>query len=184
MIAIVAAAIIAAASPVVDSTVECSVAGGEGYPDPPPRYLNVIASPLLSGWPPSVNTWDRQVGLSIGFRTRRSPQHTTGSVWIDRVECRATRVLVPLSSRGLRQVDARLGARYRCDVPAKVLVRVRAVFTRPVTLLPQRGYLMARGTISTGSIAVRTRTGRPIFLGSAQDRGKTTAFVARGRCSR
>lgn len=172
------------ASPIVDRTVECSLPAGEGYPDPAPGFVTVSAVPLLGGWPPSVNSFGPSPEWSVGFRTRRSPQHRTGSVWISRA-CRASRVVIPLSSRGLRRVDAHFGARYHCEAPAKVRVRVRAVFTRPVSPFGQSGYAIARGTISSGSVAVRTTGGRPIFFGSAQNAtSKASAFVARGRCAR
>ena len=182
MIAVVAAALFSVASPVVDRTVECSVAGGGGYPDPAPRYLTVSASPRLGDLTPSVSILGRVLPtVSVGFSTGRS-----GSAWLDRMECRATRSRVALSTRGLRRVETRLGAQYRCEVPAKVLVRVRAVFTRPVTLLPRSGgMLSARGTATSGSVAVRTVAGKPVFLGSAvNSTGKAAAFIAPGRCSR
>lgn len=183
MIAVVAAALLAAASPVVDRTVVCSVARGDGHPDPPPRYLNVSASPKLADRSPTVNTWDvgfSNLGFSVGANTGRS-----GLVWIDRVECEATQARVSLSGAGLRPIDTKLGATYRCEVPAKVRIRLRAVFTRPVTLLGQRGQLIARGTVSTASLAVRTATGRPVFFGSAENStGKAAALVAPGRCSK
>jgi hypothetical protein len=77
---------------------------------------------------------------------------------------------------------------YSCDVPASVLIRVRAVFMRPTGLSPDPRapwQAVARGTIATGSLAVATMPGRkPIFFASATHAaGTAEAFVAPSRCS-
>ena len=177
-----------ALSRIVDGTVECKLPPGGGYPDPAPVYVNVNAIPRLGDWPPIVNVYDDpsgNVGWSAGFQTSRTPQHPRGGVWINRSECGRSRRRVPLTTAGLRGGLTSLGARHRCEVPARVLVRVRVEFTRPVALRPVGEQFAARGTIVRGTVAVRILRGAPLFLGSAEHRGGTArSFVAPGRCER
>jgi hypothetical protein len=174
-----------AASRIIDRTVECRLPAGLGYPDPAPVYVNVSAVPREGEWPPRVSVGAVKLNVGFGgFFTGRSPQHPTGSVWVSRNECRPSTRRVPLTTAGLRRVRARFGARHRCEVQARLLVRVRALFTRPVALLRQGEQLVARGTVTSGSVTVRTVGGAPVFLGSATHRaGTARSFVATQRCA-
>jgi hypothetical protein len=78
---------------------------------------------------------------------------------------------------------------YTCDVPAKVVIRVRAVFKRPTTFSVDPRFPDnedAKGDIATGYIAVSTLRGRkPIAFASVHDAsGKARVSVARSGCSR
>lgn len=179
-----------AASRILDRTVVCHMAGA-GYPDPV-RYMDVQASPRLRGDGPGAFVANGPSGgasadgVSAGFFTRAFFGQPAG-LWLNRTRCTASRLRVSLSSTGLRGGQTRFGDRYRCDIPAGVLIRVRAVFKRPVTLTrdPRATYrLFARGNIATGQLAVVTAQGsKPIAFASADDAtGKAAIFVARSRC--
>lgn len=175
-----------AASRIIDRTVECSLPAGLGYPDPAPVYVNVSAVPRQGDWPPRVSVDSIKLNVGFGgFSTGRSPQHPTGALSINRNECRPSTRRVLLTTAGLRGGRTRFGARHRCEVPTRLLVRVRALFTRPVTLLRQGEQLVARGTVTSGSVMVRTVRGAPIFHGSAAHRaGTARSLVATQRCGR
>lgn len=102
--------------------------------------------------------------------------------------CTSTRASVPLSTRGLDGGPADyFGDEYACVVPAKVLVRVRAVFAEPATLRtdPSQGALRtqrAAGDIREAQLSVRTTSGRPIAYASASAAGAARLFTA-GSCT-
>lgn len=129
-------------------------------------------------------------GMGAGFATGPFEGRLTGALWFSRTQCTATSLRVALSSAGLRGGQAaRFGERHKCDAPARVLIRVRVVFTRPVTLVrdPRATYLLiAKGKITSGSLAVTTVQGRkPIIFASADDAtGKALIFTSASRCHR
>lgn len=187
LIAAAAASGSGAASRVVDRTLLCR-AVGEGFPDPV-RVMNAWGGPRAAENAPfmQVENGFRGEGVSAGFYTGRYYEHPTGNVWISRTACSRTKLRVPLTSGGLRGGQLRFGAGYKCDVPARVLVRVRASFTRPVTLRQEAGasYLSsAKGRITAASLAVTTVDGRPIVFASVDDAtGRARLFTSRSRCS-
>jgi hypothetical protein len=187
MIAIAAVAL-ALASPVVDRTVICDTFG-EGFPDAV-RVMDASAGPRIAKNAPgaSVNNGFREDGVSAGFYTGPYYGHPTGAVYLSRTTCGPTRQRVRLSGSGLRGGQLRWSTRYKCDVPARVLVRVRAAFTRPVTLTrdPRATYLsVAKGRIRAASLAVTTVRGSPIVFSSVDEAtGRARLFTSRSRCSR
>jgi hypothetical protein len=180
-----------AATRVVDRTVVCRMTG-IGFPDPI-RSISVGASARSRALdlPPFVsarNGPSGEAGVSAGLQTGPGPTHRTGYVLLSRTGCRSTKLRVPLSSRGLLGGSTEADRKsYSCDVPASVLIRVRAVFRRPTSFAadPRSPWqAVARGTIATGSLAVATMPGRkPIFFASATHAaGTAEAFVAPSRC--
>jgi hypothetical protein len=181
-----------AATRIVDRTVVCRMTG-TGYPDPI-RSISVGASARSKALdlPPFVsarNGPSGEAGVSAGLQTGPGPSHRTGYVLLSRVACRSTKLRVPLSSRGLlggsTQADRKS---YSCDVPASVLIRVRAIFTRPTRFSPDPRspwQFVARGKIVTGSLAIATMPGgKPLFFGTAAHAaGTAEAFVAPSRCA-
>lgn len=181
------------ASRIVDRTVLCRPLGG-GFPDPI-RIVTVWASPFspASKAAPTVNLWGdgvRDSQVTAGMRTGPGPQRhqPTGALWLNRTRCTRTTLRVPLTSSGLEGGPTGSSARgYDCNVPATVLIRVRALFRRPAALArdPRFRFLsVARGRISTGYLAVTTVRGRkPIAFASVDDAtGKARLFVAPSRC--
>ena len=178
------------ASRIVDRTLVCR-ATGVGFPDPV-RYLDVHASPRIGKDAPSVRVYNGPSGadgMGAGLYTGPFAGRTTGSVWFSRTQCTATRPRLPFSTTGLRGGRAELfGERHKCDVPATVLIRVRAVFALPVTLKPdaRAPYLsVAKGKITSASLAVTTALRKPIAFGSVDDKtGQARIFVSPSRCFR
>ena len=171
------------ASRIIDRTLVCPI-GGVGYPDPA-RFIGVHAMPRLGDNSPSAGVYNAPGaadGMVVSLDTGPDFGRGTGSVRLQ--GCTPSSVRVRLSSRGLRGGSSALGDRYQCEVPARVLIRLRAVFQRPVTLRREQGSLTARGRIATGSLAVTTLAGRkPIFFASVNDAtGKAQIFVARSGC--
>jgi hypothetical protein len=178
-----------AAFQIVDRTLRCPMVG-VGYPDSI-RVLDVSATRFDPTFDSSPRTSVRNGGgggpyVGVGVQTGPGPGHT-GLVWLSRTGCTATKLRVSLSGTGLK-AGATERAEYRCDVPATVLIRVRAVFKRPTAFsvdprLPSETF--ARGDIATGYLAVATVRRKPIFFGSVHDAtGKARIFVAPSRCAR
>jgi hypothetical protein len=170
------------ASRIVDRTLECRMAG-TGYPDPV-RYADVSAAPRLGDAAPSAHVFNGPPPMGFGYETAPSFGSRTGGLFLGLERCRATGIRISLSARGLRGGETALGERHKCDVPARVLIRVRAVFKRPVTLRRVRGTLSVNGEIATASLAVAALRGRnPIVYAASDDgSGKTRIFVSRSAC--
>lgn len=177
-------------SRIVDRTLVCR-ATGEGLPDPL-RVLDVTASSRAGTNAPRVNASNGRgsEGMSAGLSTGRFEGQLTGALWFSRSQCTTTSLRVALSNAGLRGGQAAaVGERHECEVPARVLIRVRAVFTRPVTPFrdPRATYLLiAKGKITSGSLAVTTVQGRtPIIFGSVDDAtGKARISTSASLCHR
>jgi hypothetical protein len=178
------------ASRIIDRTLICPMVG-VGYPDSI-RVLYVSASPFHPAFEHAARASVRNGGgggpsVSAGVQTGPGPGHT-GLAWLNRTGCRSTTIRIQLSARALKPGTTER-SEYACDVPARVLIRVRAVFERPTafTVDPRSPhYTFARGDIATGHVAVATLRGRkPIFFASAHDAsGKVRIFVAPSRCAR
>jgi hypothetical protein len=172
------------ASRIVDLTLACKTVGS-GYPDPV-RYMDVAAAPRLGSGAPTVDVVNGPPpsGVHASLATGPYFSRPTGQLYLARGRCKATSLRTPFTHRGLRGGQIALGARYKCNIPARILIRVRAVFKRPVTLSRTGDEYLARGNIATASIAVATaQSRRPIVFASLQDEsGKAAIFVARGDC--
>jgi hypothetical protein len=122
--------------------------------------------------------------MSAFVQTGPDPSHATGYVSLSRTRCTTTKLRLRLSSRGLKGGSTEPdGKSYKCDAPARVLIRVRAVFTRPTGFVrdPQSPWLsVARGTTSTAYVAVATMPDRkPLsFAGANHTTGMARLFIA------
>jgi hypothetical protein len=178
------------ASRVVDRTVLCKTSG-EGFPDPL-RFLAVHATPRLGDRSPDAGVYNGPSGVAQGVHaTVRTgppfaPNPGTGAAVLSRVSCGQTSLKIPLSSKGLRGGATILGDRWKCEVPATIVIRLRAVFRNPVTFSPSKDarYLNhAEGRIRTGAIMVTTKNKAPIALVSVDDAtGKASIWVSPTRC--
>jgi hypothetical protein len=171
-------------SRVIDRTFLCNVPG-VGVPDPA-RFVTVGAFPRRGGkYSPSVLAFQGSGtpdGWNVDARTDAMLGVAPG-IFLNRSGCVAKRTRVALSAGRLRGGRTRLGERWVCDAPAKVLVRLRAVFRRPTSLRPESGLLVARGRMVEVSLVVTDTRGRPIAFGSAVDAaGAAHLFVDRVRC--
>lgn len=181
-------------SRIVDQTIACSMLG-VGSPDVV-RFMTASATPFqpASGAPPSLAAGNSgAAGASVGVivRSRAGGGSPTGQVSITRTSgtrCLQTKLRAPLSTVGLKSGPAEpFGATYTCEVPEKVLIRVRAVFERPTSFSidpRNRNQMIAKGRVATATVVVSTVRGlKPIVLGSVNDAtGKARMFVARSRC--
>ena len=173
-----------AASRMIDRTLVCRMSG-EGSPDPI-RYLDVGASPQLGSNAPNVEVFnghgvDR---VTAGFRTGPYAGQDRGVLFFTRTRCTPSQLLVPASHSGLSGGGTALGKRYQCDVPARILIRIRGTFLR-TPFLSGNPLARANGNISTGSLAVVTLPDRrPMLFASADgSTGKTKIFISPARCS-
>jgi hypothetical protein len=179
----------AAASRVIDRTVVCLMSG-TGFPDTL-RFMDASAQPFdaYTNHSPFASFYNGTGESATSVRLSTGPgPGPTGELFFP-TRCRTTKLRVALSSRGLKAAVSEHRAWYRCDVPARVLVRVRGVFKRPTALSrDQRApeAYVARGDISSGDLAVTTLPGRkPIFFGSVNGATrKARVFIAPSRCAR
>lgn len=179
------------ATRIVDRTVVCRT-GGTGFPDPI-RFMTATASPRNQGLglPPILSAHNGpsgEAGVSAFVQTGPAPGHATGSVSWSRTRCTTTKLRLALLGRGLRGVSTEPdGESYDCDVPARILIRVRAVFTRPTRLTgdPRSPWLsVGRGTVATGYLAAATLPRRkPLsFSAASYITGKAQLFVSPSLC--
>jgi hypothetical protein len=105
---------------------------------------------------------------------------TFGTAGIRGNLCNPTKASVPLGAAGLRGgAAAPLGDELKCDVPRRVLVRLRAV-------LPSRANLHGKEfesihvPVREAKLAVRTLSGKPLSYATVTQSGKATLFTARG----
>jgi hypothetical protein len=182
------------ASRVIDRTIVCRTVG-VGYPDSV-RFATVWAEPFQHLGGAAAAPWlfvgnagaGGEPGVSASIRTGPYGNDASGYASVSRTRCTRTSIRIPLSSSGLRGGPTQpFGDNYRCDVPAKILIRVRADFRRPTALRPSPrspSHLIAKGQITTGYLAVVTERGRrPIVFASANDAsGKVRLFLAPSRC--
>jgi hypothetical protein len=180
------------ATRIIDRTVICRTAG-VGYPDTV-RIMHVSANPSSPArdTTPRVHIGnpaggDPGVSAALSIGSAFGPL-SAGGMWLSRTRCLRTAIRVSFSGRGLKggQTDP-FGDSYRCDIPARVVIRVRAVFKRPTVLArdPRSPSVdVARGQLAQGYLAVTAQRGRePIVFASVDDAsGNARLFVARSRC--
>jgi hypothetical protein len=186
------------AARVIDRTLVCEMPG-EGFPDQI-RFMTVTARPRNQPQPGDARprripppltavSNGRREELRAFVRTAGEGDEPTGLVVLSRSHCRTSKLRVRLSAKGLRGgPTGRNGDSYRCDVPTRVLLRVRAEFTRPAAFSPDAEFpseLVAKGRIATAYVATTTLRGGAIALTSVSDTtGKARAFTAPDRCTR
>jgi hypothetical protein len=138
-------------------------------------YVTTPADPL----PTSQNFEPTLAGVTAGSRR---PGMGSGGLGIDAKLCKATRAAVAFSPKGLSGGFApSYGLDAQCFPAKTVLVRVRAVFRRPVTLkLAGKGaFYQAIGYVEKGEIMVRSTAGRPLVYADVADSGRARLFTAK-----
>ena len=142
---------------------------GSGYPDPL-RTMAVVGVPNQAQATNGPEGSPRFVVAQIALGVNGQDQ-----VVVSRAACAPTSKRLQLSAKGLRSGETDFGNKWKCPVPASVLIRVRAAFARPVTLepAPDASYLLiATGRISSGSLAITTKDGTPIAFASVDKGGE------------
>jgi hypothetical protein len=163
---------------VIDRTLLCSTGERGGI-----RMVKVHASPVtrrgLTQDEASFSVWSGDAGGLVGA--------STGSLTILPDNCKETAARVSLQAGKLpSRPPGPDGRTFTCEVPLRVLVRVRAVFREATSLErippPAAGYdesLAARGEVSLASLAVRTVGGRALAFATVSASGRARLHVAR-----
>ena len=152
----------------------------------PPAKLRPTPSGQI---PISYQNWGfgASAGIDLAYPEPSPPhqRHRAGVSVTPRRACTPSRARVPLSPRGLDGFPADyFGDEVECVVPAKVVVRVRAVFTEPAVFRadPSQGALRTRraaGAVREAAIAVRTTSGGPLAYATVSASGAARLFSGR-----
>ncbi len=111
---------------------------------------------------------------------RKSGALQPGSIAVNVRACRPTGRAIPFTRAGLEGGTAnRFGDEHDCEVPRRVLLRVRAELTRPDAFRRVRGFERLTAPVHEARLTVRTETGRPIMLAEVFDSGRATIHTAR-----
>jgi hypothetical protein len=161
---------------VIDRTFLCTTASQGGI-----RMISVRAwngSGGAAGQGPSFD-------VSTGHSGSLASASANTGLYLYPDECRETRARVPLATRNLKaRPPGPYGREFECEVPPRVVLRVRTVFREPTTLESSRssGYraqvLSAKGEMSDAAIAVRTPSGKALAYASLSS-GKAGLHAAR-----
>jgi hypothetical protein len=183
---------------VLDRTYACSIPlhGGvyrfEGRAHPGVRAggsWSKLAYASLRTGPHATGTRSLLAWVSAGVPTKTTTVdkefwafdvRTLGTVGVRGALCNPTTAPVPFTAAGLRGGPAApLGDELRCDVPRRVLVRLRAV-------LPSRAILRGRELrsihvpVREAKLAAHTLSGTPLSYATVSESGKATLFTAKG----
>jgi hypothetical protein len=130
---------------------------------------------------PSKNAYlPTLAGVTAGWPS--PPPLTSGGMGFSTKRCGGTRAKLELSPRGLGGGAAsQLGEEIKCVTAKRVLVRIRSMFTEPITpdLDRKGGWYGANARIEKGQIAVRTLSGKPLVYAEVSDSGRARLFTAR-----
>ena len=194
--AVAAPAVLAAVGPasgggtatrLVDRTLLCGPVA-EGFPDPS-AFLDMTAVPRTGKGSPLVGAFAEPSGKQeVSAQARTGPDDRglgTGYASFSRYSCSTATLRIPLTGSGLRRELTDRSVTFRCEVPRRILLRIRAEFTRPASLKTFRNSWVAKGRVSKGQLAVATYRGRkPIAFASVDDRtGRASLFTAPSRCN-
>ena len=174
------------ASRIVERTLVCNVPGQDSFPDPI-RFVSVSAVPKRQNWSGGISafTLDSKddADFAAGLITGPIPRSPTGNVtWSRAPQCSRSSGHVPFSSAGLDVWSTLSPKIVKCDTPAKVLIHLRAVFTKPVTigLDARTNQVTAKGNITKGQLVVATLKGKRLAYASADGAtGKVKLFSAK-----
>jgi hypothetical protein len=164
------------ASRIVDRTFSCEAGfvGGLYQVDVSSDYSTDPSSPV----PTVFSSVTRNI-----FEAPMGGMDSTG-VSVSRRLCAPAQGAVKLTTKGMRGgVVPRLGAAATCETPRRLLLRVRAVFSKPVTpqIVSPFGYpqLSATGDLELAAIAIGTRTGKTIAYLSVSGSEKARLFTTK-----
>ena len=105
---------------------------------------------------------------------------TFGTMGISGRNCNPAKASIPLSTAGLRGgAAAPLGSELKCDVPRRVLIRIRAVLSSRASL-HGREFESVHVPVVEAKLAVRTLAGRQLSYAAVSQTGKAVLFTAKG----
>jgi hypothetical protein len=127
---------------------------------------------VSAGKPAKSTTLDQEFWT---FKAR-----TFGTIGVSGRACNPTTSRVALSATGLRGgTAARLGDELKCDVPRRVVLRIRAVLESRASL-HGREFESVHVPVREAKLAVRTLAGKPLTYATVSQSGKSTLFTAKG----
>jgi hypothetical protein len=174
------------ASRIVERTLVCNVPEQDAFPDPI-RFVSASAVPKRNNWSASISAFtlegEGDADFAAGLTTGPVPRNPTGYVaWSRAPQCSRSSRHVPFSTAGLEGWSTLSAKIVKCDTPAKVLIHLRAVFTKPVTigLDTRTNQVTAKGNITNGQLVVATLKGKRLAYAAADGgTGKVKLFSAK-----
>lgn len=128
---------------------------------------------VTSGKPtPDATIVDTPAGYTFPIRT-------WGTIGVNREQCRQSRRRVALGRSGLR--GGRVGLfdqEWDCFATRRVLVRIRAVMTKPARLAPYVGFLRTTVPVTAASLAVQTYSGKRLAFAQVLESGDSLLYVS------
>jgi len=180
------------ASKVVERTLVCNVPGQDAFPDPI-RFVSASAVPKLKNFSASISAFtiegNDDADFAAGLTTGPVPRSPTGYItWSRAPQCSRSARHVPFSTAGLERWSTLSAQIVKCDAPAKVLIHLRAAFTKAVTigLDARTNQVVAKGNITNGQLVVATLNGKRLAYAAADGAtGKVKLLAAKfPTCSR
>jgi hypothetical protein len=105
---------------------------------------------------------------------------TFGTMGVRGDRCNPTSASVPLAATSLRGgAAAPLGDELECEVPRRVLVRLRAVLPSRATLRG-KDFESIHVPVREAKLAMRTPSGKPLSFATVSQTGKAALFTAKG----
>ena len=107
------------------------------------------------------------------------PIRTWGTIGVNREQCRQSRKRVALGRSGLR--GGRVGVSeqaWDCFAARRVLVRIRAVMTKPARLAPYTDFLRTTVPVTAASVAVQTYSGKRLAFAQVLESGDSLVYVS------
>lgn len=128
---------------------------------------------VTSGKPtPDATIRDTLAGYTFPFET-------WGTIGVNREQCRPSRKRVALGRSGLR--GGRVGVSeeaWDCFAARRVLVRIRAVMTKPAQLAPYLDFLRTKVPVTAASVAVQTYSGKRLVFAQVLASGDSLLYVS------
>jgi hypothetical protein len=158
----------------------------EGYPD---SY--VIQGIGVGMYPPNptvvggVGISDQNTGALVGVETGPQGGRSAGGIKVSTKQCTWRKgKRIPLLPAGLPAPPDRIERSYRCSTPRRILVRVRAVLSRPASWKSSKGVLSVLSPrVTEAQVAVRTSSGKPVaFADIGSARGELYVSRKSPRC--
>jgi hypothetical protein len=186
----VASSVSLAQRTVVDRTFVCTTTRVvvDGYPDPfVSQGVTVgISRPHDSLYGPpqggSVSVSDKNGGDFVSARNGPIGANKGVGVFYEPAQCSWKRtVRASLSRKGLRTRPVRTEGQFECDLPRRILVRIRTVVTPPAKWKLRDGTMtVISRRMSMVQLVVRTTSGKPVAYAELFPKG-VALYLPRGR---
>jgi hypothetical protein len=126
---------------------------------------------ITAGRPAGTTTMD--TGFNLAW------PHTSGTVALNRRNCRASTARVPLGASRLQGAAAgAFGDAFDCAAGRRVLVRIRAIMQSPSALHGESAFVRTNTPVQEARMAVRTVSGKPLVYAQVLASGKSLLYTA------